>query len=299
MSQSKITQRHSLIINKLRKQKQATFTEICDYLKRESDFQSVDLTISKRTFNRDVAEIGEVYGIYIKYDFSAGAYFIEEDLSDQRQNRRLEALDIFNALKIKERQENHILLDNRQSTGTEQLYDLLHAINNHFQISFSYKTFQYDNIIERIVNPLAIKEFKYRWYLFGQDISQGEIKCYGLDRMFNLQLSKTPFDLPTNFNLTEYLKFCFGIVSPNAEKPTEIILSFEPFNGKYVKTLPLHHTQQILRDNTSELRISLQLYLTDDFIMELLSFGDSVKVIEPQELIDKLKSVYQKALKKY
>ena len=240
-----------------------------------------------------------MYGIYIKYDFSTRAYSIEEDLSDELQNRRLEALDIFNALKIKERQQKHILLDNRQSAGTEQLYDLLHAINNHFQISFSYKTFRYDNIIERTVNPLAIKEFKYRWYLFGQDISKGEIKCYGLDRMLNLQLSKTTFESPTNFNLAEDLKFCFGIVSPNAEKPAEIILSFEPFNGKYVKTLPLHHTQQILRDNASELRISLQLYLTEDFIMELLSFGDSVKVIEPQELIDKLKSVYQKALKKY
>src|SRR5690606_23266446 len=128
MSQSKITQRHSLIINKLRKQKQATFTEICGYLKRESNIKDLDLTISKRTFNRDVAEIGEVYGIYIKYDFSTRAYSIKDDLSDELQNRRLEALDIFNALKIKERQENHIFLDNRKSTGTEQLYDLLHAI---------------------------------------------------------------------------------------------------------------------------------------------------------------------------
>lgn len=299
MSQSKITQRHSLIINKLRKQKQATFTEICDYLKRESNIKDLDLTISKRTFNRDVVEIGEVYGIYIKYDFSTRVYFIEDDFSDELQNRRLEAFDIFNALKIKERQENHILLDNRQNTGTEQLYDLLHAINKNFQISFSYKTFQYENILERTLNPLAIKEFKYRWYLFGQDKSNDKIKCYGLDRMFNLQLSKTPFDSPPNFNLTEYLKFCFGIVGPNAEKPSDIILSFEPLNGKYVKTLPLHHTQQILIDNDTELRISLQLYLTKDFIMELLSFGESVKVIEPQELIDKMKSVYQKAFKKY
>lgn len=299
MSQSKITQRHSLILKKLRKQKQATFIEICDYLKRESAIKGEDLTISKRTFNRDVAAIGEVYGIYIKYDFSAGAYSIEEDLSNESQNRLLEAFDIFNALKIKERQENNILLDSRQSTGTEQLYDLLHAINTHFQISFNYKTFQYDNTIERTVNPLAIKEFKYRWYLFGQDISNGKIKCYGLDRMFNLLLSKTTFESPTNFNLTEDLKFCFGIVSPNAEKPTDIILSFEPLNGKYVKSLPLHHTQKILRDNDIELRISLQLYLTDDFIMELLSFGDSVKVLEPQELIEKLQLVYQKSLKKY
>lgn len=297
MSQSKITQRHNLIINKLRKN-QATFAEINDYLKRESELKDLDLTISKSTFNRDIAEIGEVYGIYIKYDFSARVYFIEEDYSDELQNRRFEALDIFNALKIKERQENHIVFDNRQSKGTEQLYDLLHAINNHLQISFSYKRFESDNAVEPTVNPLAIKEFKYRWYLFGQDVfNKNKIKSYGLDRMFNLQLSKTIFERPTDFNLVEYLKYCFGIAYPNAEKPSDIILSFNPLSGKYIKTLPLHHTQQILIDNNNELRISLKLYLTEDFIMELLSYGDFVKIIEPQELIDKVKSVYEKALK--
>ena len=82
MSQSKITLRHNAIINKLRRQKQATFAEICDYLKRESAILDADLSISKRTFNRAIDQIGEVYGIYIKYDFSLGEYSIEEDFSD-------------------------------------------------------------------------------------------------------------------------------------------------------------------------------------------------------------------------
>ncbi|MDR1683447.1 MAG: hypothetical protein LBS25_08730, partial [Candidatus Symbiothrix sp.] len=96
----------------MRRQKRATFAEICDYLQRESEMQQEDLTISKRTFNRDMDEIGEIYGIYIKYDFSARAYFIDDDFSEDFQNRRLEALDVFNALKIKERQQNAIFLDN-------------------------------------------------------------------------------------------------------------------------------------------------------------------------------------------
>jgi predicted DNA-binding transcriptional regulator YafY len=135
--------------------------------------------------------------------------------------------------------------------------------------------------------------------LFGQDISNDKIKTYGLDRMFDLKISSTNFETPNNFNLKEDYKYCFGIVGPNANEPTDIILSFEPFNGEYIKTLPLHVTQQILQDNNSGLQISLRLYLTHDLIMELLSFGDSVKVIEPKELIDKLKSVYQIARDKY
>jgi predicted DNA-binding transcriptional regulator YafY len=281
----------------MRKQKRATFTEICDYLDRESDIRREDLTISKRTFTRDIAEIGEIYGIYIKYDFSARNYFIEEEFDTEIDNRRLEALDVFNALKVKERQAEHIFLDSRQASGAEHLYGLLHAINNHLQVTFDYQTFYHDEAVERLVNPLAIKEFKYRWYLFAENKEQ--IKCYGLDRMTNLQILNSHFEPLAGFNLAEHFKYSFGIIGPNAKQPSEVILSFNPFQGNYIKSLPLHHTQQILVDNEEELRISLTVYLTHDFLMELLSYGDTVKAIQPQKLIDELRKVYQNTLKKY
>jgi predicted DNA-binding transcriptional regulator YafY len=297
MSQRQTTLRHNLIINKLRKQKRATFVEICDYLDRESDIRGEDLTISKRTFTRDIAEIGEIYGIYIKYDFSARNYFIEEEFDTEIDNRRLEALDVFNALKVKERQAEHIFLDTRQASGAEHLYGLLHAINNRFQITFDYQAYYREEAVERLVNPLAIREFKYRWYLLAENNKQ--IKCYGLDRMTNLHILNSQFETLTGFNLAEHFNYSFGIISPNAEQPSEVILSFNPFQGNYIKSLPLHHTQQILIDNNEELRISLTVYLTHDFLMELLSYGDTVEAIQPQALIDELRRVYQNTLEKY
>lgn len=299
MSQRQTTFRHNLIINKLRRQKRATLKEICEYLKCESDIQGEDLTISKRTFSRDIAEIGEMYGIYIKFDFSAGNYFIEDDLSDSIDNRRLEALEILNALRIKERLEKSLFLDNRQRAGTELLYNLLNAINNSQQISFDYQIYYQKDKFTKTANPLAIKEFKYRWYLYAQSIDSGKVKCYGLDRISNLEISNINFENPADFNLNEHLHYSFGIIGPDAEKPSEVILSFDPYQGKYIKSLPLHHTQQIIADNETELRISLFIYLTYDFIMELLSYGSTLKVIQPQQLIDKLKANYENALRKY
>jgi predicted DNA-binding transcriptional regulator YafY len=299
MSQRQTTSRHNLIINKLRLQKRATFNEICDYLECESILQGEDLTISKRTFSRDIAEIGDIYGICIKFDFSAGNYFIEEDFSDIFANRRLEAFDIINALRIKERQENNLYTDSRQRSGTEHLFSLLNAINNRQQITFEYQIFYHKDTFTKTANPLAIKEFKYRWYLFAKCIHSGEVKCYGLDRLSNLEISNIHFEKPADFNLNEHLHNSFGIMSPNADQPSEVILSFLPFQGKYIKSLSLHHTQQILVDNETELRISLKVYLTHDFIMELLSYGSTLKVIQPQQLIDTLKANYEDALRKY
>lgn len=87
-------------------------------------------------------------------------------------------------------------------------------------------------------------------------------------------------------------RYCFGIINANEGTPQEIILSFNPLQGKYIKSLPLHETQQILIDSNEELRIQLKLFITHDFVMELLSHGNTVKVMQPQILIDEVKSNY-------
>jgi hypothetical protein len=114
-----------------------------------------------------------------------------------------------------------------------------------------------------------------------------------------LEFTKQTFVYPVNFSVEESYRFCFGIISPNGELPQDIILSFDPFQGKYIKTLPLHDSQQMLIDNSEETRIKLRLCLTHDFLMELLSFGEYLKVIEPLTLVDQVKKSYEKALNQY
>jgi predicted DNA-binding transcriptional regulator YafY len=63
--------------------------------------------------------------------------------------------------------------------------------------------------------------------------------------------------------------------------------------------LPLHHTQEVIANNEKELRIKLKLCITHDFIMELLSYGDTLKVIKPDILIDEVKVAHQNAFKQY
>ena len=82
-------------------------------------------------------------------------------------------------------------------------------------------------------------------------------------------------------------------------KPEEIILSFTNIQGKYIKTLPLHSSQEILIDNKKEFRIKLNLVITNDFIIELLSMGENIKVIKPEKLKKRIKNIYSKALNNY
>ena len=102
-----------------------------------------------------------------------------------------------------------------------------------------------------------------------------------------------------DFDVNLHYKYCFGIISPNGKDPEEIELSFSPYQGKYIKTLPLHDTQKILTDNEEELRISLDLVITKDLIMEILSHGENVKVIKPKSLIRDIKNQLDKTSNYY
>lgn len=298
MSKRETLARFSLIISKLRR-KPATFAEISDTLARESDIQGYDFNISMRTFQRDLEEIRSLYDIDIQYDFSKKVYKIESDDQSEVNKRIWEAFDTFHALNITNQLSDCIDFEKRRSGGTENLYGLLHAVKTQVQIKFTYRKYWEDGLTRRQAEPYALKEFKNRWYVLVNDLKDNRIKTFALDRLSDLEITKTHFQVPADFNVNEYFRYCFGIVSPNEAKPQEVILSFAPLQGKYIKSLPLHDSQQVLIDNKKELRVKLTLFVTYDFLMELLSYGEKVKVIAPGTLIDNMKQTYQNALKQY
>ena len=298
MSKRESIARYNLIIKKLRKHP-ASFAEIADYLALESELQEYNFNVSKRTFQRDLKDIRALYNIDIQFDFSRKVYFLDFDEQSDFNERILEAFDTFNALNLSDRLSNNIHFEKRRPQGTENLYGLLHAIKNQLQIKFNYQKFWEDELTKRNVEPYALKEFRNRWYVLANDLKDNKVKSFALDRLSDLDITKKRFQFPDDFNVNRHYKYCFGIISPNGHKPEEIELSFDPFQGKYIKTLPLHESQQILIDDEDELRIKLTLFITHDFFMELLSYGENLRVIKPECLINDLKSTFKNVLKLY
>jgi DNA mismatch repair ATPase MutL len=262
--------------------------------------ESLNIGFSKRTLQRDLKEIRNVFGIDIEYSKSQKGYFISQKENENMNfQRMMEAFDMFNSLNLAQDLTPFIHLEKRRPQGTENLYGLLHAIKNRIQIKFTYHKFWEEEFSLRIVEPYALKEFKNRWYVLAKDCNDNNIKSFALDRLTNLEITNQLFLYPDNYNVELSYRYCFGIISPNGSEPREIILSFDPFQGKYIKTLPLHDTQEILVDNDQETIIKLKLCLTHDLLMELLSFGDNMKVIEPLELAEKIQQEHEKAFKIY
>lgn len=305
MSKRGYISRYLLILKKLKTKPYSTFEELKAYIENQFEYlrmqdDELQIGFSIRTLQRDKKEIRNVFGIDIEYSKSQKGYFISQNENENMNfQRMMEAFDMFNSLNLAQDLTPFIHLEKRRPQGTENLYGLLHAIKNRFKIKFTYQKFWEEELSQRLAEPYALKEFKNRWYIMAKDSKGNNIKSFALDRLTNLEITNQTYQYPDNYSIEQSYRYCFGIISPNDEEPQDIILSFDPFQGKYIKTLPLHDTQQVLVDNDDEMKIKLKLCLTHDLVMELLSFGDNMKVIEPKSLADQIKQAHEKAYRQY
>ncbi|MGF7141474.1 helix-turn-helix transcriptional regulator [Roseimarinus sediminis] len=298
MAKREAITRYNLIINKVRKHP-ASFVEIKRFIENHFENEELTLKFSKRTFHRDLAEIASLYNIEIKYNTQKQGYEVVHEDDTNSTHHILEAFDVFNALNIRERLSDYIHFENRKPKGTEHIHGILHAIKNRRELEFNYHSFWYNSPSQRRIQPLALKEFKNRWYVVSLDTKDFRIKTFGLDRIADLEISRQKFVFPADFNIIKHYEHCFGIISPDDLPAEEVILSFHPHKGKYIKSLPLHESQEVLVDNENELRVKLTVYVTFDFEMEILSHGDQVAVIAPQSLVSKIKFALKQSLKHY
>lgn len=289
--------RYNLIIKKLQ-HTYASFEEIKDYLEVESEIRGDNLHITKRSFQRYLNVIRDLYGKDIAYDRNLKAYFIQEEVDPDIHNRMLDAFEIFNLLHEANDFKPFLSFETRRAQGFEHLIELLRAIKNKHVVKFSYHKFWEEDAKERILEPIMLKEFKGRWYLLANDKEVDKIKSFGLDRISQLLILNKKFSRSKNFNHEEYFHGCFGIISKNS-KPEKIVLSFEPLEGKYIKSYPLHASQKVLVDDEKEYVIQLKLCLSYDLMMELLSYGGQMKVVSPLKLRNMMKKSLEQSLKNY
>lgn len=293
--------RYSAIIRKLQRSP-VNFQQLCFYLENESAISGYYLDISQRTFQRDIKDISSLFGIEIRCNKAQNIYYIdEEECADLHGMRLLEAYEMLDALRTTGNYTPYVFFESRRPNGTEHFYNLLRAAKEHKVTEFTYKKFYEDEPESRTVYPLALKESRGRWYLVAMDRKDDKIKTFGLDRITEPVISSRKFKVEKIPGVREIFKNCFGIINPAGSAPQKVVLSFTYQQGQYIKSYPLHESQQLVSEDEDENKVvvSLNIYITYDFIMELLSYGEEVMVVSPKSLITKIIKTNKNTLKMY
>jgi predicted DNA-binding transcriptional regulator YafY len=182
--------------------------------------------------------------------------------------------------------------------GSEFIPVIADALEHKRMIQLMYRKFQnYDTISVKKLAPHLLKEYEGRWYMIAYDVEEALLKTYALDRMVALETTQEHFT-PQPIDFKNYFKHSMGITINDAP-PQEIVLSFEPIQGRYIKSLPLHHSQKILTDTDTETVVSIFIKPTYEFYAKILSYGSQVKVVSPAEIAAQFQHIFADALKNY
>lgn len=167
--------------------------------------------------------------------------------------------------------------------GIEFIADLLTAISDKKIIKLEYEPFGRDIKGYRI-KPILLKEDKLMWYLIGVNIKYDRLITFALDRVKNILITGEDFE-KIEFNSSEYFKNSFGITVSD-EAPIEVVISFELKQAFYLKTLPIHPTQEIVKETKNQLTIKVNVKPSYEFFSKIRSYGSGATVITPKSIRD-------------
>jgi len=176
---------------------------------------------------------------------------------------------------------------------------VLHAIKERKILQFQYESYVQQNVTEIVGEPYILKEFRYRWYILLKNLKTSLIHTYALERISNLMVTSQTFQYPTDLKTDAFFRNSYGITYTPNDAPVSVVLSCSPVQAKYLESLPLHHSQQIVSRSEEEVIVSLKLCITHELYMELLSMCDCVSVVEPLSLRHDIQSALELGLSYY
>ena len=107
------------------------------------------------------------------------------------------------------------------------------------------------------------REYQQRWYLIGYD-SDGILKTFGPDRMHSVSVAADEkFVRDDAVDVPSLFRESFGIWNNPSDPAEEIVLKYDALDGAFVKTLPLHSSQEILSDTSDGITVRLRLRITN------------------------------------
>jgi predicted DNA-binding transcriptional regulator YafY len=278
MSKHGSIKRYLLIIELIKKNRYPSFDKIKEYL-FDNAFE-----ISSRTIQRDIEQIRFEFGIEVAYNNAQKGYYIDYEKS-------VDVETFFRFLEIVSTAD--LLTDSWKNSK-----DTLKYISFDMAGGLQHHNYQTDTLKDYGVYPYLLKEYQNRWYLIAFVPQLNQMRTFGIDRIRNIEIKTQKFKTESKHNPKLIFENIIGLIYSD-EKTQQIVLSFTPAQGKYIKSLPMHKSQQILIDNETELRISLYLIPNFELQQQILMYGDTVKVLEPKLLADQIKETLQAAIKKY
>lgn len=279
-----------------------TLAQIRDLWKRSSVNETGN-ELPARTFSNHIAAIFDIFGIEIVCDRRNNTYRIlnEEDMNGQGiRTWMLDVLSLNSLLNESADMKDRIFFENVPSSYPF-LTIIIQAIRNNQKILVHYQGYSMEQERAFILEPYFLREFKRRWYLYGHKDYDDDIKphLYALDRMLGVDILPDTFKMPADIDAKTWFKSIYGVRMYDDMIVQKVLLKVYGKQVNYFRSLPLHSSQEEVKKHKDYSIFAYNLTIDYDFKQDLLSFGESVEVLEPMELRKSMTKTISKMIVKY
>lgn len=184
------------------------------------------------------------------------------------------------------------------SSRTEELDALFQAVADLRPLRCRYRRAK-DGREERIViHPYAMVLYKDSIYCVGLHVGRGEVRTFLLDRMRDADCAAIErFTLPDDFSIEDHFQGTFGIF--RGSQPIHVVVDFDAKVAEYVRSRRVHPSQELSPLPDGGVRLSMAIGDLTEVGTWILGFGETAKVIEPEELVERIKKELSGALAQY
>lgn len=165
----------------------------------------------------------------------------------------------------------------------QAMLSLLHrALMEQKQTRIDYATGSRDGLIsERIVEPYHVMPYGRSWHLIAYDHKREDVLQFKVDRIQEAEILDTPYSIPADFDVDDYLGTGWGLMRGSATEPEDVVLIFEPEAGRWVAEEQWHSSQKSEELVDGRIQITFHVGITPEMVSWLLYYGGNVWVERP------------------
>ncbi len=158
------------------------------------------------------------------------------------------------------------------------------------QITFSYRKPEQGSLMRRKVDPHHMTWDDDMWYLMGWDHDRNEMRTFALTRMKSVKITDETFDSISRQKIDAQLEHAFKMVGKGGKTPPKTVrLRFSPAASIRVQERQWHFSQDIKPLPNDECEVTLELASFSEVESWILSWGEHCTVLEPSELVDRVR----------
>lgn len=251
-----------------------------------------------KTFHNHKNAIQQMFDINIECDRRAGYLYYIEHAEDMEQGGvRTWLLNTF-AVNHLINESHHLkrrILFEEIPSGQRFLTQIIEAMRDNLTVELTYQSFWNDTACTFEVAPYCVKVFRQRWYVVACSLSDERLRVYALDRIQELRTTENTFTLPEDFDPQAYFADSFGVTVDETCAVERVKIRVQGIQRQYIRTLPLHASQQEVETTEDSSIFEFHLRPTLDFQQELLTHAvnaeEDIKVLEPQWLREHMKAI--------